>query len=204
MFCWLKISEFSLKYNPEIFFQNSRQDKLILVQNRNCTKHFCMKILEHKQIEQKVSRLAIEILEHNIEEEGLILAGINNRGMALAQMLAERMQKISKLPIRLTNIRLNPAAPMERPVEIDLAIAELEGKVIIVVDDVASSGRTLLYACKPILETLPKKLEIAVLVDRTHKSFPVRVDYVGLSLATTLKENILVEIGEGEMSAFLE
>ncbi|HOY19036.1 MAG TPA: phosphoribosyltransferase family protein [Haliscomenobacter sp.] len=163
-----------------------------------------MKILDQKQIEQKVRRLAIEILEHNIEEEGLILAGINNRGMALAKMLAERIQHISKMPVHLTNIRLNPAAPMEKPVEMDIPVAELQGKVVIVVDDVASSGRTLLYACKPILETLPKKLEIAVLVDRTHKSFPVQADYVGLSLATTLKENILVEIGEGEMAAFLE
>ena len=163
-----------------------------------------MKILDQKQIEQKVRRLAIEILEHNIEEEGLILAGINNRGMALAKMLAERIQLISKMPVYLTNIRLNPAAPMEKPVEMDIPVAELQGKVVIVVDDVASSGRTLLYACKPILETLPKKLEIAVLVDRTHKSFPVQADYVGLSLATTLKENILVEIGEGEMAAFLE
>ena len=163
-----------------------------------------MKILDQKQIEQKVRRLAIEILEHNIEEEGLILAGINNRGMALAKMLAERIQHISKMPVHLTNIRLNPAAPMEKPVEMDIPVAELQGKVVIVVDDVASSGRTLLYACKPILETLPKKLEIAVLVDRTHKSFPVQADYVGLSLATTLKENILVEIGESEMAAFLE
>ncbi|AEE53250.1 phosphoribosyltransferase family protein [Haliscomenobacter hydrossis] len=163
-----------------------------------------MKILDQKQIEQKVRRLAIEILEHNIAEEGLILAGINNRGMALARMLSERIQHISKMPVHLTNIRLNPAAPMEKPVEMDIPVAELQGKVVIVVDDVASSGRTLLYACKPILETLPKKLEIAVLVDRTHKSFPVQADYVGLSLATTLKENILVEIGEGEMAAFLE
>lgn len=164
-----------------------------------------MKILDQKQIEQKVRRLAIEILEHNIEEEGLILAGINNRGMALTRMLAEHMQKISKLPIRLTNIRLNPAAPLEKPVEIDLPVEELQGKVVIVVDDVASSGRTMLYACKPILETLPKKLEIAVLVDRTLKSFPIQADYVGLSLATTLKENILVEIGgTEEMAAYLE
>lgn len=164
-----------------------------------------MKILDQKQIEQKVRRLAIEILEHNIEEEGLILAGINNRGMALTRMLAEHMQKISKLPIRLTNIRLNPAAPLEKPVEIDLPVEELRGKVVIVVDDVASSGRTMLYACKPILETLPKKLEIAVLVDRTLKSFPIQADYVGLSLATTLKENILVEIGgTEEMAAYLE
>lgn len=164
-----------------------------------------MKILDHKQIEQKVRRLAIEILEHNIEEEGLILAGINNRGMALARMLAAHMQNISKLGIRLTNIRLNPAAPMEKPVEIDIAVEELQGKVVIVVDDVASSGRTMLYACKPILETLPKKLETAVLVDRTHKFFPIQSDYVGLSLATTLKENILVEIGgTEEMAAYLE
>jgi len=164
-----------------------------------------MKILDQKQIEQKVRRLAIEILEHNIEEEGLILAGINNRGMALTEMLAEHMQSISKLPIRLTNIRLNPAAPLEKPVEIDLPVEELRGKVVIVVDDVASSGRTMLYACKPILETLPKKLEIAVLVDRTLKSFPIQADYVGLSLATTLKENILVEIGgTEEMAAYLE
>lgn len=163
-----------------------------------------MKILNQKQIEQKVRRLAFEILEHNIEEEGLILAGINNRGMALAQMLGAHIQQIRPIPLRLTNIRLNPAAPMEKPVEIGMPIAELRGKVVIVVDDVASTGRTLLYACKPILDTLPKKLEIAVLVDRMHKSFPVRVDYVGLSLATTLKENILVEIGEGEMGAFLE
>lgn len=164
-----------------------------------------MKILDQKQIEQKVRRLAIEILEHNIEEEGLILAGVNNRGMALAQMLAEHMQNISKLPIRLTNIRLNPAAPLEKPVEMDLPVEELRGKVVIVVDDVASSGRTMLYACKPILETLPKKLEIAVLVDRTLKSFPIQADYVGLSLATTLKENILVEIGgTAEMAAYLE
>lgn len=164
-----------------------------------------MKILDQKQIEQKVRRLAIEILEHNIEEEGLILAGINNRGMALARMLAEHMQNISQLPIQLTNIRLNPAAPLEKPVEIDLPVEELRGKVVIVVDDVASSGRTMLYACKPILETLPKKLEIAVLVDRTLKSFPIQADYVGLSLATTLKENILVEIGgSAEMAAYLE
>lgn len=163
-----------------------------------------MKILDHKQIEQKVRRLAIEILEHNIEEEALILAGINHRGMAFARMLAEHIQGISKIPVHLTNIRLNPFAPLENPVEIDLAVEELRNQVVIIVDDVASSGRTLLYACKPILETLPKKLEIAVLVDRTHKSFPVQADYIGLSLATTLKESILVEIGDGEMAAYLE
>ena len=69
-----------------------------------------------------------------------------------------------------------------------------EGKVIIIVDDVANTGRTLFYAMKPIFQIIPKKVEVAVLVDRMHKSFPIKIDYMGLSLATTLKENIEVKI----------
>jgi pyrimidine operon attenuation protein / uracil phosphoribosyltransferase len=157
-----------------------------------------MKILDHRQIEQKVKRLAIEILEQNYEERGLILAGINNNGMAFAQIIYERLLEMSDLPITLTRIRLNPADPLSREIEVEMPVAELKDKVIIIVDDVANTGRTIFYACKPILETLPKRVEVAVLVDRTHKSFPVKVDYVGLSLATTLMENIDVEIRDVE------
>jgi pyrimidine operon attenuation protein / uracil phosphoribosyltransferase len=157
-----------------------------------------MKILDHRQIEQKVKRLAIEILEQNYEERGLILAGINNNGMAFAQIIYNRLLEMSDLPITLTRIRLNPADPLSREIEVEMPVAELKDKVIIIVDDVANTGRTIFYACKPILETLPKRVEVAVLVDRTHKSFPVKVDYVGLSLATTLMENIDVEIRDVE------
>jgi pyrimidine operon attenuation protein / uracil phosphoribosyltransferase len=157
-----------------------------------------MKILDHRQIEQKVKRLAIEILEQNYEERGLILAGINNNGMAFAQIIYNRLLEMSDLPITLTRIRLNPADPLSREIVVEMPVAELKDKVIIIVDDVANTGRTIFYACKPILETLPKRVEVAVLVDRTHKSFPVKVDYVGLSLATTLMENIDVEIRDVE------
>jgi pyrimidine operon attenuation protein / uracil phosphoribosyltransferase len=162
-----------------------------------------LKILNHRQIEQKVQRLAIQILEENMDEPALVIAGVNQRGMALAKMLVERLQKLSSKPVQLTQIKLNPAAPLQDGIAIGMSAEQLKDQVVIVVDDVANTGRTLFYACKPILETVPKKLEAAVLVDRAHKSFPISVNYVGLSLATTLAENIEVDMSTAEMAAYL-
>ncbi|MEM9823754.1 MAG: phosphoribosyltransferase family protein, partial [Bacteroidota bacterium] len=89
---------------------------------------------------------------------------------------------------------LSPANPREKEIEIEMPLKQLVNKVIIIVDDVANTGRTIFYATKPLLTILPKKVEVAVLVDRKHKSFPIKVDYVGLSLATTMGENIDVKI----------
>ncbi|MCB0593140.1 MAG: phosphoribosyltransferase [Lewinellaceae bacterium] len=160
-----------------------------------------MKILDQEQIRQKIKRLAIEILEHNFEEEELILAGINNTGLGFARMLLDELQQITDIPVALTRIRLNPAAPLSQEVQIELPPEQLEGKAIIIIDDVANTGRTLFYAMKPLLSILPRKVEVAVLVDRTHKSFPVKVDYFGLSLATTLMDNIDVQILDVEEQA---
>ncbi|RME99174.1 MAG: phosphoribosyltransferase [Bacteroidetes bacterium] len=153
-----------------------------------------MEIINHRQIAQKIKRLAIEVMERNTEENELIVAGINNSGYHFAELLAEAIRGYAKAPIHLTRIRLNPAQPLSEEVSLELPIQDLNGKAILVVDDVANTGRTLFYACKPLLNILPKKLEVAVLVDRTHKSFPIRVDYVGLSLATTLKNHIKVDL----------
>lgn len=151
-----------------------------------------MQILNHRQIQQKVKRLAIEIMERNTEENELIVAGINRNGMRFAQLIVEELRALATAPIELTNIQINPANPIADEVSIGMSSDELNGKAILVVDDVANTGRTLFYACKPLLNMLPKKLETAVLVDRTHKSFPIKVDYYGVSLATTLRENIEV------------
>ncbi|TAK40560.1 MAG: phosphoribosyltransferase [Saprospiraceae bacterium] len=157
-----------------------------------------MKILTDHQIRQKIRRLAIEIVENNFDEKAIILAGINQNGMAFARLLLEHLTTITRKDISLTSLKINPAAPLATPVELGMPVAELFGKVIIIVDDVANTGRTMFYACKPLMETLPKRVEVAVLVDRTHKSFPIKVDYVGLSLATTLLEDIDVKIREVE------
>jgi pyrimidine operon attenuation protein/uracil phosphoribosyltransferase len=153
-----------------------------------------MKILDRLQIEQKIKRLAIEILEHHFEEKQITLVGINNNGTGFAQLLQVELQKITNIPVYLFTVRLNPAAPLSVPVELSTPLETLKGRAIIVVDDVANTGRTIFYACKPILEILPKKLEVAVLVDRQHKTFPIHPKYVGLSLATTLKEDIDLQI----------
>jgi len=153
-----------------------------------------MKLLNQKQIQQKIKRLAIEILEHNYKEKEIILAGINNNGMAFAQLLYEQLKSLTKAQIKLTKISLSPANPLEKDIEIEMPLAKMVNKVIIIVDDVANTGRTIFYATKPLLTILPKKVEVAVLVDRKHKSFPIKVDYVGLSLATTMRENIEVKI----------
>jgi pyrimidine operon attenuation protein/uracil phosphoribosyltransferase len=157
-----------------------------------------MKVLDDRKIRQKIRRLAIEILEHNCDEQELIFAGINNRGMAFARLLHAELKNISKLDISLTQIRLNPADPLASEIKLDMPVASLRDKVIIVVDDVANTGRTIFYACKPLLDTLPKKIEVAVMVDRTHKSFPVKVDYFGISLATTLLQDIDVQITDSQ------
>ncbi|MBX2875137.1 MAG: phosphoribosyltransferase [Saprospiraceae bacterium] len=155
-----------------------------------------MKILDHREIKQKIKRLAIQILEHNYDEQEIVLAGINNNGTAFAKILKKELEDITEIPVRLTRIRLNPAAPIEQDVSLELEKEELVGRSVIIVDDVANTGRTIFYAFKPILNILPKKVEVAVLVDREHKSFPIKVDYLGLSLATTLKENIEVDISD--------
>jgi pyrimidine operon attenuation protein/uracil phosphoribosyltransferase len=163
-----------------------------------------MKILDRRQIRHIIKRLAYEIVENHFDEEEIILAGINRNGFGFAALLQAELEAIDKVKIRRVQIRLNPAAPLSQPVEVSIPLGELEGRVIIVADDVANTGRTAFFACKPLMDILPKKVEVAVLVDRKHKAFPIVPDYVGLSLATTLKENIDVRIlEEDEQAVFL-
>ena len=165
-----------------------------------------MQILNDRQIRQKIKRIAIEILERNYGETEIILAGLNNNGLGFAQLLLAELKPIAPkdTKLTLTRIRLNPANPVEYDPSIELSAEALRDKPIIIVDDVANTGRTIFYAVQPLLQVLPKKVEVAVLVDRKHKSFPVKADYVGLSLATTLLDDIDVRIREaGEMAVYL-
>jgi len=151
-----------------------------------------MQILQHQQIEQIVKRLAIEIIENNIDEKEIYLAGINNNGMHFAQLLMNELLAISDIKYTLTRIIISPAAPLDNEILLEIPTEKLKDSVLIIVDDVANTGRTLFYAFQPLLDTLLKKVEIAVLVNRMHKSFPINVDYKGIELATTLYQNIEV------------
>ena len=109
--------------------------------------------------------------------------------MEIRNFLGEK--QVRKVPL-LEGVKYHRSADIKDQIEISTDITTLSGKKIILFDDVANTGRTIFYACKPFLEILPEQLEIAALVDRKHKLFPIQVDYVGLSLATTLHDNIEV------------
>ncbi|MEY3051955.1 MAG: hypothetical protein RLY31_1740 [Bacteroidota bacterium] len=153
-----------------------------------------MKILDDKQVRQKIRRLAYEMLERHDGAQGFILVGINNNGMTFARLIYDELVAFGLQGLRLANMRVNPANPLAGPVRLDLPMEELAGQVVVMTDDVANTGRTLFYAFQPLMQVLPAKVEVAVLVDRKHKHFPVKVDYCGLSLATTLLENIDVNL----------
>ncbi|MFK8055539.1 MAG: phosphoribosyltransferase family protein [Saprospiraceae bacterium] len=156
-----------------------------------------MRILEKAEIQLKISRLAMEVLEQHIDHKRLFLVGINNNGFATAELLKAAIDKEGhKLDVQLRRIKLSPADPLHGGIEFEGDPAELDGEHVIIVDDVANTGRTAFYASKPILEVVPASLEIAVLVDRKHKSFPVHNNYVGLALATTLQNDIRVYYGK--------
>lgn len=146
---------------------------------------------------RKLRRMAFQVAENNESEDGLIIAGINGNGVVLAQNLVQELEQIVAIPLQLITIRLNKKSPLEAAVD---ASVDFTGKNIIVVDDVSNSGKTLLYALKPFLSFLPKKIQTLVLVERSHKLFSIQPDYVGLSVTTTLQEHISVETNENEIA----
>ena len=152
-----------------------------------------VEVLKNKEIEKIIKRLSYEILENNYQAKKIFLAGINNNGHNFAELIKSELEKISTPPIELINLKLNPAKPLEE-ISLSIDVKELKNQHVILVDDVANTGRTIFYAFKPFLEVVPKSIQVAVLVDRLHKSFPIKVDFLGLSLATTLKEHITVSL----------
>jgi len=160
-----------------------------------------VKILDTLQIRQKLSRLAFEVYENNFSEKELLVVGIEGNGYKVAQHLSEELKKISPLKITIGKITLNKEKPWEGEPSIDFAEKTFVNKTIILVDDVLNSGKTLMYAVKLFLDKPVKKINTVILVDRSHTRFPVKADYVGLTLSTTLQEHIEADFSKKEKEA---
>lgn len=163
------------------------------------------KIMDARAIHRKIVRIACEILEDHYDEPEIVVAGIgrDDEGYALAERLVGELRRIGQKPVHLTSINLDKAHPTSKPIETGLTPDVVDGKPVVIVDDVANSGRTLLYAVKPLLEMRPRSIRVAVLVDRRHKAWPVAPDYVGTSLSTTLHEHIDVVLQGEDPGVFL-
>ena len=159
-------------------------------------------ILSKEIAGKKLRRMALELVERNYDEPLLVLVGIKDNGIVIADKLARYLKEIFKGEVIVTALTINKKHPGEIMVE---PAIDFNKKVVVLIDDVANSGSTMLYSLQPLLKTYPKKIQTAALVERTHKSYPIALDYVGLSISTTLDEHIFVEVtGEEVQGAWME
>jgi len=160
-------------------------------------------ILTKEQILQKVKRIAYEVYEQNYKEKEMVIAGLDSMGYQFAQLLGKELEALSPIKVTLVKITLDKDAASQCEVTLDVEPSSLKNKCVLVTDDVLNTGRTLAYSLKPFLEQKVKKLQTAILVDRNHHIFPVSPDYVGYSLATTLKEHIKVSFKKTDFGVYL-
>ncbi|PZD77867.1 phosphoribosyltransferase family protein [Mesonia sp. K7] len=152
-------------------------------------------ILTNEQIVQKTRRIAFQIYENNTSEKEVILAGIENKGYLFAEKIALLLEEVSPLKAKLCKVKIDKKTPLSK-ISTSLTSEEYQNKSVIVIDDVLNTGSTLIYGIKHFLEVPIKKLQTAVLVDRNHKNYPVKVDYKGISLSTSLSETVKVNFGK--------
>ncbi len=160
-------------------------------------------VLNATQVSQKIDRLAFQIHENTYNEKEIIIAGIAGNGFKLAELLAQRLVNLSDVKVTLVSVKVNKRDPLAVDASVAIEKADVEDRVVILVDDVLNSGKTLIYGIRHFLQVRLKALRTVALVDRDHKRFPVKADYVGLVLSTTLQEHVRVELGD-EMAVYLE
>lgn len=160
-------------------------------------------ILTNQEIEHKIKRIAYQIYETFVDEDEVVLAGIASNGFVFAEKISKELQNIATLKVSLCEVKINKVNP-ELPIHTSLTKEEYANKGLILVDDVLSSGTTLIYAIRHFLDVPLKKFKTAVLVDRNHKKYPVKADFKGISLSTSLLEHVQVVFDEnGNSYAYL-
>jgi pyrimidine operon attenuation protein/uracil phosphoribosyltransferase len=155
-------------------------------------------ILNAVQIEHKIRRIAYQIYETNMDEETIILAGIHQNGYVFAEKLAKYLEKISSLRVMLCRVEIDKNKP-DSSIKTSLTPDQYKNKSLVLVDDVLNSGQVLMYAVRHFLDVPLKKFKTAVLINRNHKRYPVKADFKGLSLSTSLQEHVEVDFDKNEV-----
>jgi pyrimidine operon attenuation protein/uracil phosphoribosyltransferase len=151
------------------------------------------KILSHQQIQHKIRRIAYQIYEANVDEKEIVIAGIDGGGLNFAKKIQAVLRTITEAEILLCKVFMDKKNPLASGVTTSIPEAAYANKSVVLVDDVLNSGTTLIYGVQHFLKTPLKQLKTAVLVNRNHKKYPVKADYKGISLSTSLKEHVHVK-----------
>ena len=153
-------------------------------------------ILTAVSADKKLRRMALEIAERNFKSGEIIIIGIKENGIFIAKKIEEYLKPVFKGAVKTIALSINKKDPREIKLNEEV---DIKGKLVLLIDDVANSGRTMLYALRPLLDQYPGKIETLALVERTHKTFPIALNYIGLSVSTAANENIVVKVNGGEI-----
>jgi len=159
-------------------------------------------ILTNEEIIHKIRRIAYQIYESNVNEEKVILAGIDSNGYILAKKLKTVLSKISTIKPVLCKVTIDKKNPLNK-IKTSISAEEYTNKSVVLIDDVLNSGTTLVYGVKHFLDVPLKQFNTAVLVNRNHKKYPVKADFKGISLSTSLHEHVDVILEGDNFEAFL-
>ena len=159
-------------------------------------------ILDTVQINQKIKRIAYQIYESNSNEKEVIIVGIIGNGYTFAEKLVKVLSHISSLKVTICQVNIDKKKPL-LPITTTLNVNDYKNKSLVLVDDVLNSGTTLIYGVKHFLDVPLKRFKTAVLVNRNHKKYPVKADFKGISLSTSIKEHVQVDFLENESKAYL-
>jgi len=159
-------------------------------------------ILSNTEIQHKIRRIAFQIYENNVNQKEIVIAGIATNGFLFAKKLKTTIEEISSIKATVCEVKVDKVNPLKE-ISTSLSESEYKNKSLILVDDVLSSGTTLIYAVRHFLNVPLKQFQTAVLVNRNHKKYPIKADFKGLSLSTSLQEHISVEYTKDSIVAYL-
>ena len=160
-------------------------------------------ILNHKQIEQKITRLAHQLIENCCNEKEIFIGGISGNGSILAKKLLNIIELNSNLEVKMFDIHIHKENPWDNNASLNIDEKLLKNSYIVLVDDVINSGKTMQYALLKLLNNPVKAIKTVVLFDRQHRRYPVKASFVGLSLSTTMLERVEVDFSKNNSKAYL-
>ncbi len=160
------------------------------------------KILDKHEIEDKIKRISYEIYEENFDNKSVIICGIEKNGSIIAKKIIKELKSISDIQVEFISIELDKKRPLNT-VKINSPKKNIKDKVIILIDDVSNTGKTLIYVINKLIKFEPKKINTAVLVNRDHTLFPIKINFIGLSLSTSINNHIDVKLNNNDVGAYL-